>query len=168
MENKVMELVNRICNTDTNCRGLINNTEAINSLLELKGINLSDIRVYEVPINWNNQVLICYENLFTNEYRQLFCGIGTDGNFYFEDKRDEEYYSHLSDNEETNEEEYTKEYKVIAYSLCTEIEEDKTLGTFDEEENAKLFLSAILTLNKYYKVGLELWLDDELVKEIIL
>ncbi|TVX86053.1 hypothetical protein [Paenibacillus agilis] len=90
MQNKVMEIVKRICDTQSNCKGLSNNQQNISELLALKGINESEINVYEMPINWGNQALICYEVKATNEHRELFAGIGNDGIFYFEDGEQEE------------------------------------------------------------------------------
>lgn len=86
---QAMQLVNQICNNETNCRGLANNQESINALLTLKGINPSHVTVTEVPVNWNNQVVVLYQNNITKEYRELFVGIGNDGTFYFDDSLDE-------------------------------------------------------------------------------
>jgi len=90
MNEKVMQLVNEICNTKSNCRGIENNQEHIIGLLKLKGIEISNIIIKEVPLNWNKQVVILYQNITTNEHRELFAGMGTDGNFYFEDQTDED------------------------------------------------------------------------------
>lgn len=86
MNEKVMKIVESICNTTTNCRGILNNEQYINSLLELKGIDANEVDIYEMPVNWNNQVVILYKVKLTNEHRELFAGIGTDGKFYFEDE----------------------------------------------------------------------------------
>lgn len=93
MKKKVMELVNAICNTESNCRGIANNQENINALLELKGVRPEEVDVYEIPVNWSSQVVILYQVKATNERRELFAGIGTDGNFYFEDEKDEDAHA---------------------------------------------------------------------------
>ncbi|MNW52206.1 hypothetical protein D3C74_297190 [compost metagenome] len=88
MKEKVMEIVNNICNnTDTNCRGLKGNLDNANELLTLKGIDVQKIKINEIPVTWSNQVVILYQNE-KEEYRELFAGIGTDGQFYFDDEPD--------------------------------------------------------------------------------
>lgn len=84
MEAKVMELVRSICNNSTGCRGIEGNQTAIAELLKLRAINPVDVIVYEVPLNWNDQVVILYDDSFGERY-ELFAGIGTDGRFYFEE-----------------------------------------------------------------------------------
>lgn len=83
MQNKVMELVKTICSTNSNCRGIKGNELNINILLELKGIDSKSVNVYEVPLNWDNQVVILFTDADQSD-KELFAGIGTDGNFYFE------------------------------------------------------------------------------------
>ncbi|OME55406.1 hypothetical protein BSK59_13080 [Paenibacillus odorifer] len=91
MKDQVMSIVAKICNTPTNCRGLKNNQENINNLFTLKGIDTNSINVNEMPLNWNNQVVILYEMKETQEQRELFAGIGNDGEFYFTVEVQEEY-----------------------------------------------------------------------------
>ncbi|MNP43154.1 hypothetical protein D3C76_1369560 [compost metagenome] len=88
MKEKVMEIVNNICNnTDTNCRGLEGNLDNAKKLLLLKGVDTGKIKINEIPVNWSSQVVILYQNE-KEEYREMFAGIGLDGQFYFDDEPD--------------------------------------------------------------------------------
>lgn len=81
MQNKVMAIVGKICNTKSvSCRGLDQ------SGLARKLMNLANIPqnadIQEIPINWDNMVAIYF--LIPNRYFCLFAGIGMDGNYHFE------------------------------------------------------------------------------------
>ncbi len=96
MKAKVLKIVNKICNNELcGCRGLAGNMEYVAELFSLKGISFSDIKVNEVPLHWQRQVVILYTVCETGEHRELFAGIGSDNKFYFRDSRDEDHYNYL-------------------------------------------------------------------------
>lgn len=88
MNEKIMNLVNAICNMEsTNCRAL-NKSHLARELMDIAGIP-NDAKIHEIPLDWDNMTMI----MFTvspdtvhkvNYYFGLFAGIGTDGNFHFE------------------------------------------------------------------------------------
>lgn len=77
----VLQLVSNICNTATNCNGIANNEVSARKLLTLASVSES-VEIIEIPLNWNNQVVILFDDNGTE--KELFVGIGTDGNFYFQ------------------------------------------------------------------------------------
>jgi len=83
-QKKIMELVNTICNTESDCHGMANNCFNVNELLCMSENVPEYCRVIEVPINWGQQVLIIYKRVGEENECELFAGIGTDGEFYFE------------------------------------------------------------------------------------
>lgn len=80
---KVLKLVNKICSMEsTGCRSL-NKSELARELLQIA--NVPEIaEIQEIPLDWNNQVVILF--LIPNDvnYYSLFAGIGTDKEFHFE------------------------------------------------------------------------------------
>lgn len=78
-----MELVNKICNKQsTDCRSL-NKSSLARELMDFANVP-QNASIQEIPLDWNNQVVILF--LLPNDanYYSLFAGIGNDGNFYFE------------------------------------------------------------------------------------
>lgn len=58
---EIRNLVKAICGTkSTSCRGLDKAENALR-LLALDGIKPEDVRIYEIPLDWDNQVLIMFE-----------------------------------------------------------------------------------------------------------
>lgn len=83
MRNKVMKLVSEICSMEsTNCRSL-NKAAVARKLLDLADVPMS-AKIQEIPLDWNNQVVVLFLIPGDNNYYSLFAGIGNDGNFYFE------------------------------------------------------------------------------------
>jgi len=83
MQNKVMQIVKKICDTEsTNCRSL-NKTELARQLMNIANIP-QNADIQEIPLDWNNQVVILFLMPNDTNYYSLFAGIGTDNNFYFE------------------------------------------------------------------------------------
>lgn len=83
MQDKIMELVNKICNKQsTDCRSL-NKSSLARELMDFAHVP-QNAEIQEIPLDWNNQVVILF--LLPNDanYYSLFAGIGNDGNFYFE------------------------------------------------------------------------------------
>ena len=83
MQDKIMKLVMEICNTQsTDCRSL-NKAQLARKLMNFAHIP-QNANIQEIPLDWNNQVVILF--LLPNDanYYSLFAGIGNDGNFYFE------------------------------------------------------------------------------------
>ena len=83
MKNKVMNLVNTICELkSTNCRSL-NKANVARELMNLANIPES-AKIQEIPLDWNSQVEILFTLPDDINYYSLFAGIGRDGNFYFQ------------------------------------------------------------------------------------
>ena len=83
MKNKVLELVKAICETNsTDCRGL-NHAELARELMNLANVPAS-AKIQEIPLDWNNQVVVLFLIPGDKNYYSLFAGIGNDNNFYFE------------------------------------------------------------------------------------
>ena len=82
-KSKIMELVNAICNTEsTNCRSL-NKVKTARQLLDIVNVPTT-AQIQEIPLDWNNQVVILFLLPDDNNYYSLFAGIGKSGNFHFE------------------------------------------------------------------------------------
>ena len=80
---KIMQIVENICNQEsTNCRSL-NKLELAKELLNIANIP-TDANIQEIPLDWDNQVVILFLLPNNNNYYSLFAGIGTDKNFYFD------------------------------------------------------------------------------------
>lgn len=83
MQNRVMELVKTICNMEsTDCRSF-NKQDLARELMDLANVP-KDADIQEIPLDWNNQVVILFLLPDDKNYYSLFSGIGNDGKFYFE------------------------------------------------------------------------------------
>lgn len=83
MQDKIMQLVKEICNIEsTNCRSL-NKTELARRLMDIVNVP-HNAKIQEIPLDWNNQVLICFLLPDDINYYSLFAGVGTDNNFCFQ------------------------------------------------------------------------------------
>lgn len=83
MRDKVMRLVSEICDMkSTNCRSL-NKAVIARKLLNMANVP-KNANIQEIPLDWNNQVVILFLVPGDDNYYSLFTGIGNDGNFYFE------------------------------------------------------------------------------------
>lgn len=83
MRDKVMRLVSEICNMESiNCRSL-NKAVVARKLLDMANVP-KNANIQEIPLDWNNQVVVLFLVPGDNNYYSLFTGIGNDGNFYFE------------------------------------------------------------------------------------
>lgn len=83
MEDKIMQLVNNICNMQsTDCRSL-NKSQLAKELMNIANIP-KEADIQEIPLCENNQVVVLF--LIPNDinYYSLFAGNGLDGNFHFE------------------------------------------------------------------------------------
>ena len=83
MEDKIMQLVNNICNMQsTDCRSL-NKSQLARELMNIANIP-KEADIQEIPLCENNQVVVLF--LIPNDinYYSLFAGNGLDGNFHFE------------------------------------------------------------------------------------
>lgn len=80
---KVMQLVNEICNVKaTDCRSL-NKAKLARQLMDIANIP-KEAEIQEIPLDWDNQVVILFLMPNDTNYYSLFSGIGTDGKFYFQ------------------------------------------------------------------------------------
>lgn len=83
MRDKVMSLVRKICSMEpTNCRSL-NKSSLARELLDIANVP-QNAEIQEIPLDWNDQVVILFLIPGDVIYYSLFAGIGRDGNFYFE------------------------------------------------------------------------------------
>lgn len=82
MKDKVMQLVKEICNTEsTNCRSL-NKTKLARQLMDIANVP-QNAEIQEIPLDWNDQVVVLFLIPDDVNYYSLFAGIGTDNNFHF-------------------------------------------------------------------------------------
>lgn len=82
MKNKILTLVEKICTNSSDCRGL-NNKEVARELMDIANIP-ENAEIVEIPLNWNNQVVILFLIPGDKKYYSLFAGTGNDGNFHFD------------------------------------------------------------------------------------
>ncbi|MEY8352568.1 hypothetical protein AALB39_04335 [Lachnospiraceae bacterium 54-53] len=83
MKDKVLKLVSTICSeASTDCRSL-NKTELARELMNLANIPEA-AKIREVPVDWENQVIVLFTIPNDNNYYSLFGGITNDGQFLFE------------------------------------------------------------------------------------
>lgn len=83
MKNKVMQFVEKICNMESvGCRSL-NKSSLARELMDMANIP-QNADIQEIPLDWNNQVVILFLLPNDKNYYSLFAGIGTDGKFYFQ------------------------------------------------------------------------------------
>ena len=83
MRDKIMRLVSEICDMkSTNCKSL-NKAVIARKLLDMANVP-KNANIQEIPLDWNNQVVILFLVPGDDNYYSLFTGIGNDGNFYFE------------------------------------------------------------------------------------
>ena len=83
MKDKVMCLVSQICDApSTDCRSL-NKSALAREILNLANVP-QNANIQEIPLDWNNQVVILFLLPDDINYYSLFAGIGNDGKFYFE------------------------------------------------------------------------------------
>lgn len=82
MQDKVMQIVKEICNTEsTNCRSL-NKKQLARQLMDIANIP-QEADIQEIPLDWNNQVDILFLMPNDKNYYSLFAGMGIDNNFHF-------------------------------------------------------------------------------------
>lgn len=82
MQDKVMKLVKEICNKESaNCRSL-NKTTLARQLMDIANVP-SNADIQEIPLDWNDQVVVLFLVPDDVNYYSLFAGMGTDNNFHF-------------------------------------------------------------------------------------
>ena len=81
-KNEILALVEKICTNNSACRGL-NNKEMARELMNIANIP-ENAEIEEIPLNWNNQVVILFLLPDDKNYYSLFAGIGNDNEFHFE------------------------------------------------------------------------------------
>lgn len=80
---KIIEIVSKICDTEsTNCRSL-NKVYLARELMNIANIP-TNADICEIPLDWNNQVVVLFLIPEDDNYYSLFAGIGKDRKFYFE------------------------------------------------------------------------------------
>lgn len=79
---KVLNIVKQMCEIEsTDCRSL-NKKELARQLLNMAFVPIN-AEICEIPLDWNNQIVILFMIPKNNTYYSLFAGIGNDGKFYF-------------------------------------------------------------------------------------
>lgn len=82
MQDKVMSIVKEICNTESvDCRSL-NKTKLVRQLMDIANIP-QNAEVQEIPLDWDNQVVVLFLMPNDTNYYSLFAGIGMDNSFHF-------------------------------------------------------------------------------------
>ena len=81
-KNEILVLVEKICTNSADCRGL-DKKDMARELMDIAHIP-GNAEIEEIPLNWNNQVVILFLLPNDKNYYSLFAGIGNDGNFHFE------------------------------------------------------------------------------------
>jgi hypothetical protein len=82
MQSKVMSIVRKICSTEsTNCRSL-NKANLARQLLDMANVP-QNADIQEIPLDWDNQVVVLFLLPNDKNYYSLFAGIGLDNKFYF-------------------------------------------------------------------------------------
>ena len=82
-QNKVLEIVKQICNTESlDCRSLNKSNLAL-ELLKIANVPTS-ATIQEIPLDKENQVVILFTMKNDNNYYSLFAGIGNNGDFCFQ------------------------------------------------------------------------------------
>ena len=83
MQLEIMHLVEEICNMkSTNCRSL-NKSNLARELMDFADIP-QNAEIQEIPLDWNNQVVILFFMPNDKNYYSLFAGIGNDNKFHFD------------------------------------------------------------------------------------
>lgn len=84
MKEKIMLIVKKICDMEsTNCRNL-NKSDLARELMTLANVP-KNADIQEIPVDWNNAVVIQFLIPGDDNYYSLFAGIGcVDHKFYFE------------------------------------------------------------------------------------
>ena len=82
MQDKVMQIVKDICNIEsTNCRSL-NKQQLARQLMDIANIP-QEADIQEIPLDWDEQVVILFLMPNDENYYSLFAGMGIDNNFHF-------------------------------------------------------------------------------------
>lgn len=83
-EEKIMSIVNKICNIrSASCRSL-NKSDLARELMNLANIP-ENAEIQEIPLDWDNMTEIMFLIPNDTNYYSLFAGIGfCDGNFHFD------------------------------------------------------------------------------------
>lgn len=80
---KVLNIVKQMCEIEsTDCHSL-NKEKLARQLLDMAFVPVN-AEICEIPLDWNNQIVILFMIPKDNTYYSLFAGIGNDGKFYFE------------------------------------------------------------------------------------
>ncbi len=106
MKDKVLKLVSAICNeVSRDCRSL-NKAGIARNLMDIANIP-ETAEVREIPVDWENQVVILFVVPNDDNYYSLFTGIGTDKEFHLKLSitgtgildTENEYYNFLDEEE---------------------------------------------------------------------
>lgn len=78
----VLKIVDRMCATESiGCRALNKSPDA---RLLMDGLNIpKEAEIWEIPLDWDRQVVVVFGLPNDRNYYCLFAGVGTDGNFYY-------------------------------------------------------------------------------------
>lgn len=150
MKNKILDLVEKICSNNSGCRGL-NNKEVARELMNIAHIP-ANAEIEEIPLNWNNQVVILFLLPGDKNYYSLFAGIGNDGNFHFElsiagTLQENGYFDFFAE----------EEMLPINY-FVTELKEEKYYTTYEQTADKEATKKDTRSMHEWYLYYL-LWVD---------
>lgn len=163
MKNKILDLVEKICSNNSDCRGL-NNKEMARELMNIANIP-ENAEIEEIPLNWNNQVVILFLLPEDKNYYSLFAGIGNDNEFHFElsitgTLQENGYFDFFTEEEMLPinyfETELKEEKKYTTYEQTA----DKETAEKDTRTEAEWFLYYLLWIDRTEYPDFVTWLAD--------
>ena len=164
-KNEILALVEKICTNSSACRGL-NNKEVARELMDVAHIP-SDAEIVEIPLNWNNQVVILFLLPGDNKYYSLFTGIGNDNEFHFElsitgTLQENGYFDFFAEEEMLPINYFDKETTTEKLYTTYEQTADKETAGKDTRTETEWFLYYLLWIDNTEYPDFVTWLADML------
>lgn len=159
MKNEILALVEKICTNNSDCRGL-NNKEVARELMNIAHIP-TNAEIEEIPLNWNNQVVILFLLPGDKNYYSLFAGIGNDGNFHFEFSiagtlQENGYFDFFAEEEMLPINYFVEEKRYTTYEQAA----DKETAEKDTRTEHEWFLYYLLWIDRTEYPDFVTWLAD--------
>ena len=163
MKNKILELVKKICTNNSDCRGL-NNKEIARELMNIANIP-ENAEIEEIPLNWNNQVVILFLIPGDKNYYSLFAGIGNDDKFHFDlsitgTLKNKEYFDFFETDQELSIHYFERETTTKKYYTTYEQTSDKETTGKDTRTEHGWFLYYLLWVDNAEYPDFVTWLAD--------
>lgn len=165
MKNKILALVKKICTNNSDCRGL-NNKEVARELMNIANIP-ENAEIEEIPLNWNNQVVILFLLPDDKNYYSLFAGIGNDNEFHFElsitgTLQENGYFDFFAEEEMLPINYFEKETTTEKYYTTYEQATDRETAGKDTRTEHEWFLYYLLWIDRAEYPDFITWLADML------